>query len=115
MDKHSFNIRSGGWTGYKHGIASSLKSGITICLMEIAYDLLRIEQDKKMLGKIGQGIRCQFVLTEPNRPGLGDTERRPDDTDIHIGQRRWLRTTVDQPCAKGLRRGGADHLGVGEQ
>jgi len=50
MDKHSFNIRSGGWTSYKHGIASSLKSGITICLMEVAHDLLRIEQDKKMLG-----------------------------------------------------------------
>src|SRR6516162_2314664 len=115
MDKDSFNIRSGGWAGYKYGIASSPKSGITICLMEVAYDLLRIEQDKKMLGEIGQGISCQFVLAEPNRPGLGSTERRPDDTDIHISQLDWLRTTVDQPCAEGLRRGGADHLGVGEQ
>jgi hypothetical protein len=115
MDKYAFNIRSGGWTGYEHGISRSLKSGITICLMEVAYDLLRIEQDKKMLGKIGQSISCQFVLAEPNRPGLGDTERRPDDTDIHISQRDWLRTTVDQPRAEGLWRGGADHLGVGEQ
>ena len=80
MHKHSFNIRSGGWAGYKHGIASNLKSGITICLMEVAYDLLRIEQNNKMLGEIGQGISCQFLLAEPHRPRLGDTERCPDDT-----------------------------------
>ncbi len=85
MDKHSFNIRSGGWAGYKHGIASSLKSGITICLVEVAYDLLRIEQNNKMLCEIRQGISCQFLLAEPNRARLGDTERCPDDTDIHIG------------------------------
>jgi hypothetical protein len=85
MDKHSFNIRSGGWAGYKHGIASSLKSGITVCLMKVAYDLRWIEQNNKMLGEIRQCNSCQFLLAEPNRPRLGDTECRPDDTDIHIG------------------------------
>jgi len=85
MDKHAFNIRSGGWTGYQHGISRSLKSGIMVRLMEVTYDLLWIEQNKKMLGEIGQGICSQFLLAEPNRPRLRDTERRPDDTDIHIG------------------------------
>src|SRR6516225_1019350 len=115
MDKYAFNIRSGGWTGYEHGIASSLKSGITICLMEVAYDLLRIEQDKKMLGEIGQGISCQFVLAEPNRPGLGNTERRPDDTDIHLGRGGGPGSSGDPAWAEGLWRGRADHLGFGEQ
>jgi hypothetical protein len=63
MDEHSFNIRSGGWAGYKHGIASSLKSGITICLMKVACDLRWIEQNNKMLGEIRHGMR-------PDRQGL---------------------------------------------
>ena len=54
-------------------------------LMEVTYDLLRIEQNKKVLGEVRQGISCQFLLAEPNRPRLRDTERCPDDTDIHIG------------------------------
>jgi hypothetical protein len=59
--------------------------------------LLRIEQDKKMLGEIGQGISCQFVLAEPNRPGRGDTERRPDDSDIHISQQFFLLSVLSIP------------------
>ena len=53
VDKYTFNVRCGGWTRYQYGVTRHLEPRIAVRLMEIADDLLRIEQNNKMLGEIG--------------------------------------------------------------
>jgi hypothetical protein len=56
VDKNTFNIRGRRWTSHQHRVSRCLEPPITICLMPILNDRVRIEQDYEVLSEVGQRI-----------------------------------------------------------
>jgi hypothetical protein len=56
----------------QHSVSSVLKAGVAVSLVDILYEVGRVEQHHQVLGQHSDGVDAQFVLGEQYRSGFRD-------------------------------------------
>jgi len=109
LNQDTLNVRGRGRPRNQRGVACRLEPRITVCVMQIRDHVGRIEQSNEVLRKISKRIDLQLGLAEPDRACFGNPEGRAYDSNVNVGQIRWVGVSGQSSSPLDLRGRRADH------
>ena len=111
VDQDTFNVGSGRRPCMERSIARHMEFLTPIGVLSACRNVLGIEQNDEVLGKVGERVYVQFFLSEEHRAGLGYAETCAHDGDIDGGEVPWSCGGSQVVAAAHLRYCGAHNRG----